>query len=219
MKLGLFATKSLLILSVLFLVACSTGKIVKTYAGDELLVEQLAVLTAPENIVVLSINGKRVKNYLLSDLNVNYGLKPGENLVVFKHESVWAKTVRENRDAPRSEKVVSEPKEVLIDAKAGESLNFKFQTGNNLREARALAAAFEAEVLDSKFNVVAQSAKVGTLEASKAKAALAEEQLAKEKIKALPETSDVASLDALKVLWGAASAAEKKTFLAWAFQE
>jgi len=122
MKVSFFTAKLLLILSVLFLVACSTGKIVKTYDGDELLTEELAVLTAPENIVVLSINGKKMKKYLLSDLNVNYGLKPGENLVVFQHKSVWAKAVRENRDAPRSETVVSEPKEVLVLAKAGERL-------------------------------------------------------------------------------------------------
>jgi len=219
MKVVFFAAKLSLIFSMLFLVACSTGKIVKTYEGDKLLVEQVAVLTAPENIVVLSINGKRVKNYLLSDLNVNYGLKPGENLVVFQYESIWAKTIRENKDAPRSEKVVSEPIEVLIDAKAGESLNFKFQSGSNVREARALAETFEAEVVDSKFIVIAQSAKVGTFAANKATAKLAEEKIAKEKNKALSGSSDLSSLEALKVLWGVATADEKKVFLVWAFQE
>jgi len=209
MKVSFFTAKLLLILSVLFLVACSTGKIVKTYDGDELLTEELAVLTAPENIVVLSINGKKMKKYLLSDLNVNYGLKPGENLVVFQHKSVWAKAVRENRDAPRSETVVSEPKEVLVLAKAGERLNFKFQNGNNLREAKAFAEIFEAEVIDSKSNTIAQSAEVGTYAIANAE----------EKLTSLPETSNLQTLDALKVLWKTTSADEKKAFLAWAFQK
>jgi len=157
----------------------------------------------------LSINGKKMKKYLLSDLNVNYGLKPGENLVVFQHKSVWAKAVRENRDAPRSETVVSEPKEVLVLAKAGERLNFKFQNGNNLREAKAFAEIFEAEVIDSKSNTIAQSAEVGTYAIANAE----------EKLTSLPETSNLQTLDALKVLWKTTSADEKKAFLAWAFQK
>jgi len=206
MKEGFFTAKFSLILSVLFLSACSTGEIVKAYDGDELLVEQLAVLTAPENIVVLSINGNKMKNYLLSGINVSYGLKPGENLVVFQYESVWAKAIREDKDAPRSVKISSEPREVLVNAKAGEHLNFKFLNGSNVREARALAEAFTAEVIDSKFNVVAQSAEVGVYAASNVKTKLA-------------KTSDLQTLDALKVLWGTATADEKKSFLAWAFQK
>jgi len=206
MKEGFFTAKFLLVLSVLFLSACSTGKIVKAYDGDELLVEQLAVLTAPENIVVLSINGNKMKDYLLSDTNVSYGLKPGENLVVFQYESVWAKAIREDKDAPRSVKVLSEPKEVLVNARAGEHLNFNFLKGRDVREARTLAETFTAEVIDSKLKVVAQSADVGVYAASNVKAKLA-------------KTSDLQTLDALKVLWGAATADEKKSFLAWAFQK
>jgi len=219
MKVSFFTAKLLLMFSALFLVACTTGKIVKTYEGDELLEEQLAVLTAPENIVVLSINGKRVKSYLLSDINVRYGLKPGENLVVFQHESVWAKAIREDKDAPRSVKITSEPKEVLVYAKAGEKLNFRFKNGVNIREAKALAEVFEAEVIDSEFNGVAQAAEVGTYERTKTEARLAEEKLAKEKYKTLSDASELQTIDALKVLWGVATVDEKKTFLAWAFQK
>jgi uncharacterized protein YccT (UPF0319 family) len=209
MEVRFVVAKGLLILSMLFLMACSTGKIVKTYEGDALSAEQLTVLIAPENIVVLSVNGNRVKRYLLSDLNVSYGLKPGENLVVFQYESVWAKTIREDKDAPRSVKITSEPKEVLIDAKAGEKLHFRFKDSENVREARALSEVFEAELIDSKLNVIAQSTNVGSHENHKAE----------EKNIAQTQTSDLATVDALKVLWGAASAEEKKTFLSWAFQK
>ncbi|MFT7372238.1 MAG: hypothetical protein ACI9T9_000920 [Oleiphilaceae bacterium] len=219
MKVSYFIAKLSLILSVLFLAACSTGKIVKTYEGDALLVEQLAVLTAPENIVVLSINGNRVKSYLLSDINVRYGLKPGKNLVVFQYESVWAKAVREDKDAPRSETIMSEPKEVLVNAKAGEQLNFRFKNIDNVRDAKVLAAAFEAELVDANLNVVVQSVDAGSHEASNAEAAAIEQKLVQENTKTSPEASSLQTLDALKVLWVTATADEKKTFLSWAFQK
>ena len=212
MKVRFLIAKSVLLLSTLFLVACSTGKIVKAYDGEALATEQLAVLSAPENIVILSINGKKMKKYLLSDLSTSYSLKPGENLVVFRSESVWAKAVREDKDAPRSERVVSEPREIMLDVKAGDELSFKFEHGSNVREARALAKEFKAEVIDSKLNTVAVSAEPGTYKV------LAE---TKNKVlsKPLAEASDLQTLDALKVLWATATADEKKSFLSWAFQK
>jgi len=214
MRVGFFTARLGVILSILFIVACSSGRIVKTYEGDTLAAMQLSVLTAPENIVVLSINGKAVTNYLLSDIEVNYGLKPGENLVVFQYESIWGKAMRGNEDAPRAEKIVSDSKEVLIHAKAGEQLNFRFKVVQNVREAKSLASVFEAEIIDSQLNVVAVSTEAGVYEALKAK-----EKIAMEKNKVLPETSNLQALDALKVLWKSANADEKKSFLVWAFQK
>jgi len=217
MRVSFFTAKLMLVFSILFLVACSSGRIVKTYEGDVLAKEQLSVLTAPENIVVLSINEKKVKNYLLSDIEVNYGLKPGKNLVVFQYESIWGKAVRGD-DAPRSEKVVSEPKEVLIDAKAGEHLNFRFKKAGSVREARLLAVAFEAEVIDAESNALSVSTELGVYEASRVKE---REKIASQvkQVETLPVTTNLQALEALKVLWGSASAEEKKTFLVWAFQK
>lgn len=213
MKQSVFMAKLIFALGCLVLVACSTGKVVKTYEGDVMSNEQLAIMTAPENIVVVSINGKRVKKYLLSDLNVNYGLKPGDNLVVFQYESVWAKAVRGDQDDPRSEVVASARKEVLITANAGEKLTFRFENANNVREARSLAEQFEAEVIDDKLNVVARSAEVGRY------AKAAKKKIAENENNLQGETAQLPTLDALKVLWAAASAEEKKTFLTWAFQK
>jgi uncharacterized protein YccT (UPF0319 family) len=212
MKVRFVVVQCLLMLSVLFLSACSTGKIIKTYDGDVLLVEELAVLIAPENIVVLSVNGNKVVRYLLSDLNVSYGLKPGENLVVFQYESVWAKATREDPDAPRSVKITSQPKEVLVNAKAGEKLSFRFKAVDNVRDAEILAETFEAVLLDSKLNIVAQSTEVGSHEDHKVKAKAVAEELTQ-------ENTELQTLDALKVLWAAATADEKKVFLSWAFQK
>lgn len=219
MKLSIFTAKLVLVLGVLLLAACSTGKIVQSYEGDVLQAAELSVLTAPENIVVLSINGKKVKKYLLSDLNVRYGLKPGQNLVVFQYESVWAKAIRAEQDAPRSEKVVSAPKEVLIDAKAGENLHFSFKNVGNVRAAKDLAAEFDAELLDEKLNVVARSAELGTYDVGEDVALPVKAKLRSGKKEGLSEAGTLQTLDALKVLWGTATADEKKEFLSWAFQK
>jgi uncharacterized protein YccT (UPF0319 family) len=212
MKAVYFTAKLVLLVSALFLVACSTGQVVKTYEGEALGVEQQAILMAPENIVVLSINGKKMKNYLLSDLNTSYGLKPGKNLVVFRSESVWAKAIREERDAPRSERIVSEPKEIMLNVKAGDKLSFKFERGRNAREARVLAEGFKADVIDSKFNIVATSVESGTFKTLRG-------ENNNESSKLMAETSALQTLDALKVLWSAATAEEQKSFLSWAFQK
>jgi len=218
MKVSFFTAKLMLVFSVLFLVACSNGRILKTYEGDVLAKEQLSVLTAPENIVVLSINEKAVKTYLLSDIEVNYGLKPGKNLVVFQYESVWGKVMRGD-DTPRSEKIVSKPKEVLIDAKAGEQLNFRFKKADNVREARLLAAAFEAEVIDAQSNALSVSTELGVYEAGRKARENLESQAEAKQTGALPDTANLQALDALKVLWRSANAEEKKAFLVWAFQK
>ena len=100
----------------------------------------------------------------------------------------------------------------MLDVKAGDELSFKFEHGSNVREARALAKEFKAEVIDSKLNTVAVSAEPGTYKV------LAE---TKNKVlsKPLAEASDLQTLDALKVLWATATADEKKSFLSWAFQK
>src|SRR5690606_37420620 len=73
---------SLLICLSALMSACSSNKLVKTYPGELLPEQSVGVLTAPESITVLSVNGSPVTQYLLSNLEVRYALKEGENLVV-----------------------------------------------------------------------------------------------------------------------------------------
>ena len=90
-----FVFRVFVLLISLTLLGCTSDKIVKTYDGKILAKDEVAVLTAPQNITLLSVNGKEVQQYLLSNLDVNYALKAGENLVVFKYESIWSKAKRD----------------------------------------------------------------------------------------------------------------------------
>lgn len=211
----------LILIFSLTMVACSSNKVVKTYDGKALANESIAVLNAPENITVLSVNGKDVQQYLLSNLNVNYGLKPGENLVVFKYESIWSKAKRDEESGSRVDIVESEPLEVLIKARAGVDYHFNFLPAKNVREAKELAAAFSAQILDENKGLVAESVALNTYLNEKESVAQQEEKLYQENKVAENNQSkaeDKTVLDSLKEIWPTASADEKKAFLVWVFQ-
>ena len=206
---------------------CSGGKIVTTYEGSALAKPDVAVLTAPDNIALISVNGKVVPKYLLSSIEVNYGLKPGANLVVFEYASVWSNANQMDKDDARAEEVKSAPKEVLINAAAGNQFTFSFVRPTNIREAKVLAANFSADIIDASNQVVARSEELGSHQAKQAESS---SQLVENA--ALPASADIAAtdgsslapttglptIDALKALWRKASAAEQKEFLKWAFQ-
>jgi len=217
--------KWLNLLLVVLLVACSSGTIVKTYEGDALSEGKIAVLTASKNINLISVNGKRVKKYLMRSLEVKYGLQPGKNLVVFQYGSVWGTPTLGDEDAPRAKELMSAQREVLIDAKAGDRLAFRYGSANNIREAEVLVSNFEAEILDQNGGVVAVSGEPGIYQqapdvtvASRGLVEPTSGSLSGQKTKSVSVDSSLPTIDAMKVLWGTASSDEKQAFLKWAFQ-
>ena len=211
----------LILMFSLTIVACSSNKIVKTYDGKALANESIAILNAPENITVLSVNGNDVQQYLLSNLAVNYGLKPGDNLVVFKYESIWSKVKRDEESGSRVDVVESEPLEVLIQAIAGADYNFNFVPAKNIREAKELADDFSVQILDKNKNLVAESVALNTYLSKKASLAQEEKKMFREdevKEKHNINAGNITVLESLKEIWPTASADEKKAFLVWVFQ-
>ena len=212
----------------LLMSGCSSNKVVKTYSGSTLPNQAISILTAPENITLLSVNDQAVPQYLLSNLDVDYGLQTGDNLIVFKYESIWSKAKRDEETGVRVETVESEPMSVLIPAKAGKRYRFNFISANNVREAREMAAQFVAQVVDEKKNLIAESVPFTDYQKSLA------EQQAKEKALELDKTvaqrtseagafdedmNNLSTLERLKLIWPNASADEKKAFLVWVFQK
>lgn len=209
-----FSLPALMLLISFVLFGCTSDKIVKTYKGKILSKDAIAVLTAPENITLLSVNGSDVQQYLLSNLSVNYGLKSGENLVVFKYESIWSKAIRDKETGSRVDVVTSQPLEVLISATPGAKYNFNFVPASNIREAKILAANFVAQVVDENKNLITESVALNTYQ--KEKDALVQGQ----KVKGIINEGlgSVSVIEQLKQLWPLASAAEKKAFLVWVFE-
>lgn len=204
----------LLLLVVSFVSGCSSGKIVKSYAGEDRAVEQIAVLTAPENIRVVAIDGVKMPTYMLSGITTNYGLLPGEHLIEFEYEQVWA-IGKPDADGRKAKEVVSGAREAKISVAAGQAFTFRFDRPESLSGAEASVTTFKAEIVDAAGSVVAISA------------VKPQEKVAVEKYAvAVPQplgqgdsgVANVSKLDALKTLWSSMNADEKKAFLTWAFQ-
>lgn len=211
----------LMCLSVL-MSACSSNKLVKTYEGELLPETSVAVLTAPENITLLSVNGKAVTQYLLSNLEVRYALQEGENLVVFQYESIWGKAIKDEETGSRAEVVQSRPLEVLINAKAGKRYNFSFLPASNVREAKALAVSFVAQIVDENKDLVTESVALGVHKEAEAQRIAKEQAILTEKADTLErseETQSLSVIEKLKALWSQASPEQKKNFMIWVFQE
>ena len=219
-----YITYLLLCFSVL-ISACSSNKLVKTYPGEKLPESSVAVLTAPENITLLSVNGQAVTQYLLSNLEVRYALEEGKNLIVFQYESIWGKAIRDSETGSRVEVVKSRPLEVLINARAGEQYRFNFMPADNQKEAEALAQNFVAQIVDAKDNLVAESLALGSNQkadderAKKEKALLIDKAEAAEVLAGKAKTDGITVIDRLKALWAEANAEQKKAFMVWVFQE
>ena len=195
----------LLLLVTFMMSACSSGKIVKAYEGDDRAADQIAVLTAPENIRVVAIDGTKMPIYMLSGITTDYGLLPGEHVIEFEYEGVWAIS-RPDAEGRKSKSVVSQPREARITAAPGQTFTFRFDRPEDLNEAEALAADFKAEIVDAAGAVVANSA-VKT-----------EVEVAVQGAENKDATAQVSKLEALKTLWATMSAEDKKAFLSWAFQ-
>ncbi len=216
------------------LAACSGNKVVPTYEGAKLATEKQAVLTAGDNITVISVNGLEVPRYLLSNIEVNYGLKPGVNRVLFQYRSVWSKHRRDD-DGARAVEVTSPTREVVITARAGDRLYFEYPQAETRREAEAMAQRFEAVVVNQSGEQIARSSApqvvpaeqeaqlevLATADAAPAVVSVPSPVALSSGAPAavrLPEAAALPTVEGLKVLWEQASAEEKKAFLKWAFQ-
>lgn len=216
-----FSSLSLMLFISIFLFGCASDKIVKTYKGKVLTEDAIAVLTAPENITLLSVNGSEVQQYLLSNLSVDYGLQAGENLVVFKYASIWSKATRDEESGSRVDVVESLPLEVLINAEPGAKYSFNFVSASNVREARAIASNFIAQVVDGNKNVITESVALNTHQKAKDKLVREQQALLLSKGAAVSDNDGLINtsvIERLKQLWPLANAEEKKAFLVWVFQ-
>lgn len=203
------------------LMACS-GKPIKVYEGAALEDEQEVMLIAGGNIEVTHIDGKKMKQYLLSNVETRYALSPGKHEVVFNYTSVWAKP-KAGPDGEKAELVESGPQVMEFDVAAGTLLSFEFAELDNLRQAREFADNFSAFLKDQSGEAVAVSkAFEGQIDESGQIASTAATQAAKASDVVAASSTQVdqslPALEAMKLLWDKATAEDKKTFLKWAFK-
>ncbi|WP_168188245.1 DUF2057 family protein [Hahella sp. CCB-MM4] len=214
--------------------ACTaSSRVVKVYEGDTLDKSQVAKLVTPEDIDVIEIDGIKQKEYVLESMSLTYDLLPGEHVVVYKYNGLFSKVRDSNdADAPRAELIQSEQRQVKFNASAGQTYNFNFKRPGSKNEAREFVETFQAAIVtesgrsvakDSKYvkpaTIVspAQTPAVTAFPVASAPVATTAAPAA-QTAGVAPVDAGLSRLDALKVLWGKASAEEKKEFLRWAFQ-
>ncbi|GGY79444.1 DUF2057 family protein [Marinobacter zhanjiangensis] len=216
-------------LAIVVVSGCSTGMSrVQTWDGEAS--GEVAVLKAPSSVKVREVNGRRVGNFLMDDLAIDYELLPGTNTVVFTHKTIWAKSgvIRDGESAVHV--VESAPQQFTINTRPGEVYRFDIPEVTTRREAQRFASSFSAELITDDGSVVARSepfegypqqqqvasqpssgtsgeANVVTGRPTGAPAPVVQGQ----------GNNRMDTLDGLKVLWERASGEEKREFLRWAF--
>ena len=95
-------------------------------------------------------------------------------------------------------------------------MSFEFDDVEDIREARAFAERFTANVVDSQGNVLASS----DLYVATAEQDVSEQvaELGAQGGQLESKAAGLPPLEAMKVIWEGASAEDKKAFLKWAFK-
>lgn len=198
----------LMALALTSVAACSSSAVrLDTWKGNPEAAAQAATLKAPGSIEVIEVNGRSMKNYLMDDLALDYGLLPGENRVVFSYKSIWAKSgVVENGES-KVHVYETEPQVVSFRAEPGAVYSFRFDKPETRGEAEQSLESFSASIVDASGTVVANSS---AWEPARTP---------------IPSVESVTSsgvegdtLEVLKAVWATATEEEKKTFLRWAFE-
>ncbi|MFC4260151.1 DUF2057 family protein [Marinobacter lacisalsi] len=213
-------------LAIVVVSGCSSTSMsrVQTWEGEAS--GDVAVLKVPSSVKLREVNGRKVGNFLMDDLAIDYELLPGTNIVVFTHKTIWAKSgvIRDGESAVHV--VESAPQQFVIETRPGEMYRFDVPKVTSRREAEQFAANFSAELVTDDGTVVARSEPFE---------GYPEQQVAGQQSATPPGsgaavvagqpradyqgqgTNRVNTLDALKVLWERASGDEKREFLRWAF--
>lgn len=203
-------------LSALFILsACSsTMSNIKTWEGDAD-ASQTAILEAPSEIEVQQVNGRRLTNFLMEDLALDFELLPGENQVVFTYKTIWAKSGVVRNGESKVHVVETAPQAVNIDAQPGETYRFRFEPPATRGEAEAFASDFAADIVNASGEVIASASAWDGRSAG-------ESAVARAPVGSGGSDSgsgeDEGTLEELKALWGEATEEERRSFLRWAFE-
>ena len=197
---------------------CASHYVVPSFEGDKRPLDQVGLLKVPESIKILRVNGRSQDQFLLNSLALDYQLLPGGNRIEYQYASLWAIAGGSVKDEGKSSELVkSKVQEVKFNVEPGKIYHFDFKRAANRADAKRLAESFESVLKDDKNQLVA----TGVLYVEKKEV---DQTVGKALLNVAPPVAPVGSevltnVEALKVLWGRAGAAEKKEFLRWALEK
>ncbi|GGC82823.1 DUF2057 family protein [Marinobacter halophilus] len=186
---------------------------IDTWQGDPVEADNPAVLKAPGEIQMITVNGRKMTNFLISDLALDYGLLPGQNDVVFTYKTIWARTGVVRDGESKVHTIESERQRVSFDAQPGAVYRFQFDRPSSRQQAEAMMKTFSAAIVSDTGEVAGRS----ELWDGKAMADAPRTPVSSSKVDDETGVADT-PLDRLKSVWSEASEEEKRTFLRWAFE-
>ncbi|GGE74208.1 hypothetical protein GCM10011533_28330 [Streptosporangium jomthongense] len=202
--------------AMLILAGCSSALTrLETWEGTPARAADAATLKAPGAIQVSQVNGRKMTNYLMDDLALDYALLPGENEVVFTYKTIWAKSGVVRNGESKVHVIESDPQVVRFEASPNETYRFEFEKPESRRQAEQMLPEFSAAIVAADGQALARSTKWSASEKRTEGLSLTERQAPDD---AVSIDQDGSSLERLKAVWATATEEEKKAFLRWAFE-
>lgn len=190
------------------LTGCAASGPLKTYEGPARAATETAIVTAPEQIEVMSIDGREPPpNFLRSQTQL--ALLPGEHVLSLRYVELFQLTA-DDHDVVRSRQAA-----LRFSARAGGRYRLELPPGKmNHEAAQEFAKAPSFKLVSAQDDVVTESTPIK----SYAEASLIDTIGKAFESQGEPERP-VTNLDLLKDVWGRSSEDEKKAFRSWLDQQ
>ena len=207
--------KLLAVLASVVMAGCASSVArVDTWEGQLPATTKPAVLQAPGEIQVVSVNGRNMTNFLIEDLALDYGLLPGENEVVFRYKTIWAKSGVVRNGESKVHVIESSNQVARFTASPDAVYGFEFDKPASRQEAETMMESFSAKIVAGNGTVVAVS------EEWDGQSRLTDNRtpVPASGVESTGLPQEGGTLDKLKAIWADASDEDKKAFLRWAFE-
>ena len=203
-------------LSVL-LSACTTNRVVKLYEGPERPVTDIAVLTMPVQLDIVTINDRQVQgvNAMFSMTDKELHVEPGRYRIAAQYRDVWDKS------ASTHEVVRSNPVIFTVEAEAGQHYRLDYEHPETLEDAREMVRDFQGWTENTATGERTATTPSGITTRGVAGITTVQPERTETPATAIaPEARDESAsegdyLDMLKAYWSQATEEERRQFLRW----
>ena len=202
------------LISVVMVGCASTVARVDTWEGQLPATTKPAVLQAPGEIQVVSVNGRNMTNFLIEDLALDYGLLPGENEVVFRYKTIWAKSGVVRNGESKVHVIESSNQVARFTASPDAVYGFEFDKPASRQEAETMMESFSAKIVAGNGTVVAVSEEWD----GQSRLTDSRTPVPASGVESTGLPQEGGTLEKLKAIWADASDEDKKAFLRWAFE-
>ena len=202
------------LISVVMVGCASTVARVDTWEGQLPATTKPAVLQAPGEIQVISVNGRNMTNFLIEDLALDYGLLPGENEVVFRYKTIWAKSGVVRNGESKVHVIESSNQVARFTASPDAVYGFEFDKPASRQEAETMMESFSAKIVAGNGTVVAVSEEWD----GQSRLTDSRTPVPASGVESTGLPQEGGTLEKLKAIWADASDEDKKAFLRWAFE-